>query len=316
MDREVEDRRGVRRSATRFAVRHPAASLLALAVAVRLLVVVWDLVSTPQRELAGQVPDDVFYYLVVARNLAAGLGPTFDGVELTNGYHPLWLLLLTAGSAVLPDGAMLTASLLVAGALAVGAYFVLAWVTSSVVRISPAGLAVGAVVVTGPLAWERTVNGMEGAAVIAAVAAVAWAARRWWARPSLAAMSVVGIACGVLCLARTSQVATVAVIPVLLLWGLARSGRSVSVVRQLAVCGAGAAAVFVPWFVWSWAAVGSPVSSAAMVKSNWQQRSTGAFPSVAGLEASVRAGAEELWRQVTAVVPAVDPAPSLVRQLL
>jgi hypothetical protein len=37
--------------------------------------------------------DDSFYYLQVARNVARGLGSTFDGVELTNGYHPLWMLL-------------------------------------------------------------------------------------------------------------------------------------------------------------------------------------------------------------------------------
>lgn len=40
------------------------------------------------------VLDDSFYYLQVARNLAAGLGSTFDGVEATNGYHPLWMALL------------------------------------------------------------------------------------------------------------------------------------------------------------------------------------------------------------------------------
>jgi hypothetical protein len=36
--------------------------------------------------------DDYFYYLRVARNIAAGHGSTFDGTHLTNGYHPLWML--------------------------------------------------------------------------------------------------------------------------------------------------------------------------------------------------------------------------------
>lgn len=40
--------------------------------------------------------DDYFYYLKVAQNLAAGHGSTFNGIVPTNGYHPLWLLLLTA----------------------------------------------------------------------------------------------------------------------------------------------------------------------------------------------------------------------------
>lgn len=40
--------------------------------------------------------DDFFYYLKVARNLAAGHGSTFNGLVSTNGYHPLWLLTLAA----------------------------------------------------------------------------------------------------------------------------------------------------------------------------------------------------------------------------
>jgi hypothetical protein len=40
------------------------------------------------------IPDDTFYYLKIARNIAGGLGSTFDGENPTNGYHPLWMALL------------------------------------------------------------------------------------------------------------------------------------------------------------------------------------------------------------------------------
>lgn len=40
--------------------------------------------------------DDFFYYLQIARNLATHGLSTFDGIHLTNGYHPLWLLVITA----------------------------------------------------------------------------------------------------------------------------------------------------------------------------------------------------------------------------
>lgn len=40
------------------------------------------------------LPDDAFYYFQIAQNMAAGLGSTFDGINQTNGYHPLWLLIL------------------------------------------------------------------------------------------------------------------------------------------------------------------------------------------------------------------------------
>ncbi len=37
--------------------------------------------------------DDAFYYFQVAKNIINGKGITFDGIGLSNGFHPLWLLL-------------------------------------------------------------------------------------------------------------------------------------------------------------------------------------------------------------------------------
>ncbi len=40
--------------------------------------------------------DDAFHYFQIARNLAEGQFSTFDGgITRTNGYHPLWMLLVT-----------------------------------------------------------------------------------------------------------------------------------------------------------------------------------------------------------------------------
>ena len=36
--------------------------------------------------------DDAYYYFKVAQNISEGNGSTFDGMNLTNGYHPLWML--------------------------------------------------------------------------------------------------------------------------------------------------------------------------------------------------------------------------------
>lgn len=35
--------------------------------------------------------DDAYYYFAIARNIAAGHGSTFDQINSTNGYHPLWM---------------------------------------------------------------------------------------------------------------------------------------------------------------------------------------------------------------------------------
>lgn len=36
--------------------------------------------------------DDAHFYFVVARNIVAGNGITFDGIGLSSGFHPLWML--------------------------------------------------------------------------------------------------------------------------------------------------------------------------------------------------------------------------------
>lgn len=38
--------------------------------------------------------DDAFYYFKTAQNIIEGQGVTFDGIARTNGYHPLWMILL------------------------------------------------------------------------------------------------------------------------------------------------------------------------------------------------------------------------------
>jgi hypothetical protein len=39
------------------------------------------------------IRDDAFYYFKVAQNITEGRGSTLDGINLTNGYHPLWMLI-------------------------------------------------------------------------------------------------------------------------------------------------------------------------------------------------------------------------------
>ena len=47
--------------------------------------------------------DDTFYYFKTALNVSRGLGSTFDGLNPTNGYHPLWLALLASVFSVFRD---------------------------------------------------------------------------------------------------------------------------------------------------------------------------------------------------------------------
>jgi hypothetical protein len=46
------------------------------------------------KHLLVRMVDDSSYYLTIARNLAEGNGLTFDGIHSTNGFQPMWLLVL------------------------------------------------------------------------------------------------------------------------------------------------------------------------------------------------------------------------------
>lgn len=75
--------------------------------------------------------DDGFYYFQVAKNLASGHGFTFDGINPSNGFHPLWLFLITplflftSLNALLPLRLLVVVSALLAAACAVLLYRIL-----------------------------------------------------------------------------------------------------------------------------------------------------------------------------------------------
>lgn len=52
--------------------------------------------STGEQDYRYFFADDFYYYLVIARNLVDQGVSTFDGIHATNGYHPLWMLTLSA----------------------------------------------------------------------------------------------------------------------------------------------------------------------------------------------------------------------------
>ncbi|MCB9663981.1 MAG: hypothetical protein H6732_07695 [Alphaproteobacteria bacterium] len=59
--------------------------------------------------------DDFYYYVEIADRLLATGRSTFDGATLTNGYHPLWFVLILALRALVPAGAFHLATWAVLG---------------------------------------------------------------------------------------------------------------------------------------------------------------------------------------------------------
>ena len=69
--------------------------------------------------------DDAYYYFGIARNVAEGHGSTFDRLNSTNGYHPLWLALAVPFYAAGLDGMAAVRALLGFQMLMYGAAFLL-----------------------------------------------------------------------------------------------------------------------------------------------------------------------------------------------
>ncbi|HVV39398.1 MAG TPA: hypothetical protein VHD31_03725 [Candidatus Paceibacterota bacterium] len=77
-----------------------------LLIALALLAQVFLITRSFSFLLTNVLPDDAFYYFQIAHNIALGLGSTFDGVNATNGYHPLWMVILVGIYKVWGSGAV------------------------------------------------------------------------------------------------------------------------------------------------------------------------------------------------------------------
>lgn len=76
-----------------------AYALAALAILIRLVPVLGPGSNDPA-QLADAIYDDGYFYLTIAANLVETGRSTLDGITATNGYQPLWLLLLAGLAAV------------------------------------------------------------------------------------------------------------------------------------------------------------------------------------------------------------------------
>ncbi len=230
------------------------------------LIVAWMPVPTLVRHT---LPDDAFIYFVIARNIAAGLGATFDGVVLTNGFHPLWALLLTPifgvfSSGDLPVHLALTASAIcdtAAGALAGW----IVWRAANLELRWPATTIAMALYLFNPRTILESANGLEtGLAVLALAACVlAWQFVR--ESPTVKRAAVLGALAGLAVLARSDLGVIVAV-----LWlGLFARKILFSTDRFLAlqqglIAGVAAVVVVSPWFLWSQLRLGTMAQSSGV----------------------------------------------------
>lgn len=234
--------------------------------------------------------DDAYYYFGIARNVAEGHGSTFDRINSTNGYHPLWLAMAVPFFAAGLDGIAAVRVLLAFQVLMYAAAFLLVadsigrWVGSwaavqarrgpdSSARWCTAVLvAVFVLLVGNPFVVKVFVNGLESAVVLVVDAALLYvvtrsrsgAAPTWCQDRSSRWRFGVGVLLALAFLARTDAVILIGCLGLWVLfesWPLdrARARASIELFGPVAVT----AAVYL---VANQVAFGTPVQVSGLVK--------------------------------------------------
>lgn len=209
------------------------------AIAFCLLVVAGIALWAPFRSVVLPfIPDDAFYYLEIARRMGSGEGSTFDGITHTNGYHPLWTLMLVPFASLMSASreagaraAMLVGVLLTAG----GLYFL----NRVAKRLERAASSLAILLPAAMLCFSSN-YGMESPLVIFLFAALFW----WESKFPLHTHGLrTGVATGLiaslLILSRLDTAVYVAVMDAVLLYNLLRHRGErtwIECVRPFAAC--------------------------------------------------------------------------------
>jgi hypothetical protein len=226
--------------------------------------------------LLKMAPDDAFYYLQIARHLAADGRSTFDGVSSTNGYHPLWMAILSGLATIVADK---TTLLRCAIGLSLALHAAVAILVFRVVRrlVDEAwGWTAAACWLINPLAFSIAITTTE-AAVYALAAVTVFLTHLSLMRCSAAGELPPGTlarryggALGLLCLARTDGLVVVALA---LTWmaGIAfrRTRGAFGWARQLVTCVGAVVLVMAPWWLFSLSQVGTIVQDSGAMKMLW-----------------------------------------------
>ncbi len=232
-------------------------AILSLGLFIRLGLAWFNLETLLQKLL----PDDAFYYFVVARHIAQGRGPTIDGHTLTNGFHPLWALTLAPVYAALPGGNDLPVHL----SLTLGAIFdsLAAWLGYVTVRTATrsekAALVTLGLYVFNPKVIVEAINGLETALNIFLLALCFW----WYfsrsKKMTVRDGAILGFLAGLMVLARTD---TIFLFVFMLLAVLLR--RRLEGLGPVLVSGVVFSLALAPWLVWNQLTFGTTIQSSGI----------------------------------------------------
>lgn len=200
------------------------------------------------------IPDDAFYYFQTARNIVNGYGSTFDGHHLTNGYHPLWMLLLLPLAATIHNPILFIKAVLLLGFLlntvCAGLLYVLLRRITQVVWLAIVGTAL---YFLNRQVIFMSLNGLETglASLLFMISLYLLVVDERVGRDSFHSTFLTGVVLGLLFLARTDTAFFVAAFVVIAL--ISKSKRLWHGLLLIATMGL----IVGPWLFWNWFHFGS-----------------------------------------------------------
>jgi hypothetical protein len=202
--------------------------------------------------------DDAFYYFTIARNVVQGHGFTFDRLAETNGFHPLWMVLILPLYALIDDRVAAIHGVLTVSALIDTCSILLLYRLLRALRLGrSATFAACMLYAVAPILLSPSgpMNGMETAANTALILLYLTSARNILegTSPKAGAIVAFGIISGMLFLVRTDNIILLASISV----GLALSRRQSA--RPVMMAGLLGVLVAAPWASWSLLRFGSVI---------------------------------------------------------
>ncbi|HXS83842.1 MAG TPA: hypothetical protein VN896_14085, partial [Methylomirabilota bacterium] len=244
-----------------------ARSLFGLAFLLASALFAWAL-TRPLDWLLMVVPDDAFYYLGIARNLARSGLSSFDGVHLTNGYHPGWMAIAALTAACFREPLVQLRALLASAFLFHIAASVIIVLAARRFTSETRAWVAGALWLLSVLPFRLALQGMEGSFYIFALA-LAWLLymSRFFRkeRPAHPDLAVFGLALALCVWGRTeAMLLAMLVIPIVSL-SLRRTGW----LRPLLVMSLAFAAGIAPWVAYSRVATGSWLQQSGAMKLLW-----------------------------------------------
>lgn len=210
------------------------------------------------------VPDDAYYYFTIARNIAAGYGATADRLELTNGFHPLWMLFLVPLWSASPwDKSEIPVHL----ALSLGAIFDLAticglwWLSVRLTHSRTIGMLVALAYALNPYALAASVNGLEtslSTALLVWSLALYWSIRTQPTNLNLKKVATLLLLWSLMGLARTDYLLLILPCALELAW------RQRHYLVKYLPAAAAASLLWLPWLMWNYFTFGTIVQVSAL----------------------------------------------------